>query len=991
MGPVIAGGHWLRSACQICGLLLIWLLCTGHVAASARPPSYTVTKWTADDGLPHNLVHAVAQENDGLIWVATWEGAARFNGRVFTSYERQSIPGLEVDGVYLVQRDADGGMLFGTAYDGVYRFRDGNWEHLGDARARRLRVSALLRDYDAGLWVGTPSNLFRIERDGRLVEAGAASGLPDVRVSALLHDEDGGLLVGNEQGIFRIAADGKARRWNPARDLGNTPVRQLGRDREGGVLAATNDGIWWWRRGGRLERHRPGVQVDAVLQDRRGQLWMNLNSGELVVHRGAGLEDLTIPLTGRVSAGLMEDQEGLIWVGTSQGLSRIAEGAVRAITAADGLDSDYVRVVLQTDDGVIWIGHAAGLARWQDGKLSQLRLFPQARQSLDPSVLALAADAADGVWVGTYNAGVLRVGADGRVVTRIAATHATPSPIRALLPDLDGGVWIGGDAGLAHWRDGRMGSYGVVDGLPPQSVQVLYRDSHGTMWIGGNQGMASLDGSGRLRNWHAMDDFPAQNVFDFLGDADGGLWIASDRGLLHLRNGRFQVYDHRHGFPRDKLFRILDDGAGFLWLSSNHGVFRIARADFDAVDAGRRKQLGVEVVDRSDGMPSNQNNGSSSPAGWRAHSGELLFPTAQGLGIIDTTGGQQLQRNTPRVLLERIVVDGVVRQPQSSFRVQGGIRRLLIDYTGLSFRAPDKLRYRYRLQGFDTDWIEAGGGTEAVYTNLPPGRYRFELQAMSMPVDWRRAGAVGSVEMVLELVPPWWHRAEFLVVAAMAMVGAVYLLFLWRTARYRRQQRRMSALISARTHELSEMNRALLEADRQREDLLRKLEYQADHDVLTGLPNRRAAERNLDKMIDDAFSQGVALAVALVDIDYFKRINDSYGHDVGDTMLRRVATVLSREASDGVFAARLGGEEFLLMVTEMSEDQARTLFECIRRKIGAIRLDAMHAPVGCSVSMGMQMYESSMSGRRELLARADRRLYLAKHGGRDQLVGSDAD
>lgn len=211
---------------------------------------------------------------------------------------------------------------------------------------------------------------------------------------------------------------------------------------------------------------------------------------------------------------------------------------------------------------------------------------------------------------------------------------------------------------------------------------------------------------------------------------------------------------------------MIDDGRGYFWLSSNHGVFRIARSDFDQLDAGTREQLSVEVVDRSDGMPGNQGNGSSAPAGWMTQSGQLLFPTAAGLGVIDPARVGTLQGHRVPIVFERLLVDGMVQPLNGLHRFGAETRRIAIGYAGLNFRGPDKVRYRYRLEGFDPDWVDADSTSEAVYTNLPPGRFRFRVQAMSLPVDWRQTALLGESSLVIALAPPWWRRGEVIALAS---------------------------------------------------------------------------------------------------------------------------------------------------------------------------------------------------------------------------------
>ncbi|WP_425612708.1 two-component regulator propeller domain-containing protein [Xanthomonas vesicatoria] len=986
----VRSARMLRAA-----LVWLWLgLCCGALGMSPASAQgldhtayHTVTRWNMDDGLPHNLVHAVAQGEDGLIWLGTWEGVARFNGRDFTVYDRQNTPGAELGGVFVVVRDSAGGMLFGTAFDGVYHYQDGHWQQLGDATARHLAVSALLRRADGALWVGTPQTLYRIEADGRLVDVGRQADLPRARITALSADDNGDLWVGTEVGLYRLPGNGTAAEaWGRTHGMQAVPVRRLASDRQGGLLVAGDDGVWWWSRGGGLQRFRQGQRVDALLLDRGGHLWMSMPSGTLVVHSGAGVPDEQISITGVASPALLEDAEGLIWVGSTHGLFRIAEGAAHGVTHEDGLASDYVRTVLQTGNGTVWVGSAVGLDRWCDDQINRVALSPaEGGRVLEQSVLSLA-DAGDGgVWAGTYSQGVLRLDAQGKVLVRIGAGDGLPSlSVRAVLPDGDD-LWIGTTGGLVRWRHGKARRYTAADGVPDGSVQALYRDTQGILWIGTDRGMTGLSPGGSTRAWLGEQDFPGQNAFDFLRDAGGDLWIASDRGLLRLQGDHFRVYDHRVGLPRDKVFRVIDDGRGYLWLSSNHGVFRIARSNFDQIDAGTREQLSVEVVDRSDGMPSNQGNGSSAPAGWLTQSGQLLFPTSAGLGVIDPARVGTLQGHRVPIVFERLLVDGMVQPLSGPHQLGAETRRIAITYAGLNFRGPDKVRYRYRLEGFDPDWVDADNATEAVYTNLPPGRFRFRVQAMSLPVDWRQTALLGESSLVIALAPPWWRRGEVIALGILALASLIYGFYLWRTASYRRSQRQLNTVIDKRTRELSDKNLALQQASQEREALMRQLEYRASHDVLTALPNRREAERVLQQWFDAARSGGPALALALMDIDHFKHINDEYGHDVGDAVLSALGEALSDQDQAQCFAARHGGEEFLLAATGLDAEQARALFERMRQRLATIDVDAHGITVRCTASMGMAMSDEAPT-RRELLALADRRLYQAKRQGRDRLV-----
>ncbi|MGB3392117.1 MAG: diguanylate cyclase [Stenotrophomonas sp.] len=972
----------MRS-CRRLALLCLCLLLPAAWGNDGR--HYMASGWAMDDGLPHNMVHVIAQDRDGFIWAGTWEGVVRFNGRSFTAFDRQNTPGAELSGVFSILPEDDGGVLFGTAADGVFRYHGGRWQALGsEEEAHHLPVTKLLRDRDGALWIASAKRLLRMDDAGYLHDAGAAAGLPAARVIVLVEDGEGGLLVGTDAGgVSRLRA-GQASAWG-ADWLGTELIRALASDGEGGWLAAGDDGVRWHHADGRVEHFKPGQRVDAVLRDRLGAIWMNFSSGQLVRRSNGGDERMQVP--GAVGPALAEDREGLMWVGSTDGLYRVVEVAAVGFTREEGLGSDYVRSVLQSDDGALWIGHATGLNRRYQGKMQTVELVPGAAR--DPSVLSL--DQRDGVlWVGTYDRGVLRLDMQGRVRERIRLGEHTEPLVRAVLADAEGGVWIGGSHGLAHYRNGHLETWLDSQGEPQSVVQALYHDVDGTLWIGTTGGMAAVDTSGAIRRWAGGQDMPAQYVFDFLRDAAGDLWIASDRGLLRMRGEKFSVYDHRHGLPRDKLFRIIDDQNGNFWLSSNHGIFRVAHEEFDQIDAGTRRLLAVHVVDRSDGMPGNQGNGATMPAGWRADNGALLFPTSAGLGLIDPKIVGHDDGRVPPVVFESLAVDGVEQPLQADLRLGPGTRRLAFGYAALNFRAPNKLRYRYRLHGFDAAWVEAGSGTEAVYTNLQPGHYRLEVQAMTLPLDWTRQEAVGSAVMALEVVPPLWKRPSVRLLGLALLAGAVMSGFWLHTANYRRNQRRLNREIVARTEELSEKNRALEVADHERGSLMQRLEHQATHDELTGLPNRRAADRRLQQAVVRARASAAPLCVALADVDHFKHINDNHGHEVGDYVLQRIAAVLrgDDDSTEMLFAARHGGEEFLLVLEGMGRDAAlRRLHELHARVANLHVLAPDGSPMPVTISIGAAHLQPGCEDARTLLVAADRQLYRAKREGRNRVVG----
>ncbi|MCX7562388.1 diguanylate cyclase [Xanthomonadaceae bacterium XH05] len=946
---------------------------------------YLVTAWTMEAGLPHNFVHTVAQDSEGYLWIGSWEGAARFNGRDFTAFDDQSVPGIPLVGVRTILRDTDDALLFGTMQHGVVRLADGIWSRLEPTVEMRLRVISLARAHDGSLWIGTDRSALRLWPDGRL-ESLQDLGLPPGVVFSLLAIGEDGMLIGSERGLFHFR-DERLDDWGSEHGLDGTHVRALLRRSDGSLVIGGDNGAFVLE-GDARARLLLDEQIESLLEDRNGALWLNLSAGGLVRHHDGNVETMGASdgLHGRGSPALIEDQEGLLWAGTTNGLHRIADAPAFGLDAARGLGDNYARTILRHSDGFMYVGHAQGVDRWRDDTFEPLPLG-----ELDSSVLALAEAGDGGLWLGTYDRGVLHFSTEAGA-RELRKTGALPSKhIRALQETGDGSLWIGTTSGLARRHpDGRIEPMEDVPGQPGSFVRGLVPARNGGLWIALANGLMRWHPDGRIQRWLSGRDFPGIGSFDVLETGDGNVFIGSDHGLLRLREGRFTPYDRRNGLPNETLFRLLEDHTGALWACSNRGVFRIDPAQLDQIDAGTRTALSIDILNQASGMPSSQCNGGSGPAGDLDARGRLWLPTALGVAVIDPEATAVRNHVQVPVRIESISADARPLSPTRRHVLAPDIRRVVVRYIGLHFRDPPGVRYRYRMVGFDHDWVDAGNDTEAVYTNLPSGTLRFEVQAAMAPVDWEAPHDISVATLELERLPSYWQRPWFLALVSLGLAVAIFALLLWRSASYRRHQAQLTRIIEKRTHELRTKNEALQQAGRERESLLRQLAHQASHDDLTGLSNRRAGEARLAEAIGTAATSGASLCVALLDIDRFKHINDEHGHEAGDTVLRHIGGLLAK--ADFVAPgdiARYGGEEFLLVLPDLALASATTHLRELAADIArSSALLANGQRISCSVSIGVAQWQPDETPS-QIVGQADRRLYLAKEGGRNRVMASD--
>jgi signal transduction histidine kinase len=345
----------------------------------------------------------------------------------------------------------------------------------------------------------------------------------------------------------------------------------------------------------------------------------------------------------------------------------------------------------------------------------------------------------------------------------------------------------------------------------------------GGTWLGGDGWVVHLDDTGAQRVIGAAEGLPPSQVYDLHEDAGGALWIGTaDAGLVRHRDGVARVVGARDGLFDDTVFTVLDDGQGQLWMSSNKGVYRVAIQQLDAFFAGERRRVESTVFGRRDGMKSPECNG---PAGYEAPDGRLWFPTIQGVVSVDPREryGNEVP---PPVVIEAVRAGDVLASaPVDGLRVEPGIERLELHYTALSFAAPERMRFRYRLHGFDTDWIDAGTRRSAFYTNIPPGSYRFQVIASNDSGVWNEAGASLAVLLAPAFHQTWYFRA----LLGLAAASALGLAYFWRVRRLEARQRELADLVATRTGELSDKNQVLTERTRELDEALHSLrEAEAD-------------------------------------------------------------------------------------------------------------------------------------------------------------------
>jgi diguanylate cyclase (GGDEF)-like protein len=1005
-----------------------------------------VSEQTWREELPQASVNAIHQTRDGYLWLGTYEGLVRWNGLNFRVFDRDNTPALKRSAVWALLEDRSGTLWIATLGGGVVRGRGDDFTVLDTSSGLSSdTVYALFEDRDGAIWIGTAAGIDRWQ-DGKLENVAATSGLGGLVglagqvPRAFAQTRDGDLWLGYDAaGLFRLH-DGTWRRYQPADGLAHPAVTSLEPAEDGSLWVGTLGGLQRWD-GERFTTYgaAQGLENPRVWTlhgDRDGQLWVGTEGGGLHRFRAGRFESLRSPrLPSDIVRALEIDREGSLWVGTNGGLTQLRTGTFSAFGARDGLAAEQIRTVFEDSRGRLWVGSdGGGLAKFQVSRFVGVPLSSRGERDdkLDPNldqVRALAEDRDGRLWVGTAGAGLV-------VLPPEAGDLARPDPSRARayglaegLPNLfvrsilaasDGAIWVGTNGGLAVRRAGetRFTSY---PGWPPAARTVigLLERRDGSIWAAtAGGGVLEIRGD-QTRVWGREQGLPADNTLALFESDRGDLWIGTQLGLARLRDGVIETFGRSIGLPEQAFFAILDGGDGAYWLSSNGGVLRLDRSLVDgqrpasaapaqradgsaaiadvadvadvagAADLGAN--AGIRRFGRADGMPSRQCNGGSQPAAFRAHDGRLWFATTSGLATVDPRFPRR-NEVPPPVAVESVWVDGVMQSLPNAGRqpleLAPGTRRVEIDFAALSFTAPERVHYRFRLEGFDDRWRDAFGRHRVEYTRLAPGPYAFRVQAANADGVWNDVGATVHLDQRARLHqrPGFW----FTLLLAAGVLAAI--LVRWRLERLTRRQRELERAVDEKTQALSEQMERVNDANARLAEANQKLEVMALIDPLTGLANRRRFEDTLATEWSRARRAGTPLALALFDVDAFKAYNDNFGHPEGDRCLSAVAAALASELRRGDLVARWGGEEFALLLPGAKVEDAVEIANEIAARVENLRIDHRSPPAPVpfvTVSAGVASLRPQ-NGRdpEDLLRAADEALYEAKRQGRRRVVAA---
>ena len=791
--------------------------------ASALDPASDVSQyghqgWKVRDGFVNSRVAAITQTGDGYLWFGTLTGLVRFDGVRTVPFKPSGKVQLPSQDIRALLPARDGTLWIGT-FDGLASWKDGKLSR--HPELNQLTVTELVEDRDGTIWAAGatdargPGRLCGFSPNGR---GGRCFG-GDLRFEPgsfrlrLLVDSRGFLWAAHDDRLWRVRP-GPVRAYSlPADRLGGLAEDP---NHPGAILVSAANGISRFVNDKFEPFELPGslrVATGRLLRDRDGNLWIGTDhQGLLHLHRGTldAFDDSDGLSAGNFVRPIYQDREGNIWVGGDDGVDRFHDISVATIAARQGLLNSSAVSVLAASDGTIWFGsEAAGLGRLKGNDLIYYK----------PAV-----DSSDSIGKETQTPSVSHL-------PRVIADPGLPSSdILSLLEDSRGRIWASSTSGLAYFENGHFtrvpapnfyvsamaedrsglwlsqppGLFRVNDdgsGERMPWTQFGHRDlasaliadpKRGGLWLGFAEGGIVYAENGRVReSFTTADGLGAGQVASLYFGPRGALWIATEGGLSRFKDGRVTNLSSRDGLPCDTVHWSIQDDQHSTWLYMPCGLVRITRAEMDAWVADPRHKVKTTVLDQSDGVRTQPYGTSASPLVAKTPDGRIWFLPFDGLSVFHPAR-LEVNRVPPPVHVEQVIADRKTYDTSRPIRLPPRVRDLEIDYTALSFVAPEKVRFRYRLEGRDEDWREAGNRRQAFYTDLAPGTYRFHVIAANNSGVWNTRGAM----LELSIAPAWWQTKWFYAVAAAAVA-----LLLWGAHHLRMRQLAREAAVEQEAHE----------------------------------------------------------------------------------------------------------------------------------------------------------------------------------------------
>ncbi len=937
--------------------------------------------WSDSNGLPQNSVQSIIQTRDSYIWIGTQEGLAKFDGVKFKILDKSTVKEFNTD-----------------------------------------QIQVLFEDSALNLWIGGYKTLLKQDRLGKISKIQIQGD-----VWKLAEDKSGNIFFGTmEDGLSILSKDGKITQLKQNGIMKSNVIQSLMLANDGSLWIGTAKGGYIYKNG-LLTQFLPigDKDISLIFEDKSGAIYFSADKS-LFSFKNQSLTEIKDSIIKNIPfLCAVEDKNSNIWFGTrGMGLIRYKNKKFDKYSVEEGLTDSIVISLLEDKEGSLFIGtENGGLNRFRDGKF----IFYSKTEGIpNESIRTIASDQKNSIFLGTDSGDVLEFTEGNFInITKKFSLKIT-DPITAVRKDSRGILWIGTrQSGLYKIENNKIVHFDEKNGLASSIVRVIYESPKGELFVGTKGSRLNRFNGKNFDFIELRSDMEEDFVKDIAEDSLGNLWIATvyhgiikyneksseffdskkgikesfysiyvgnygtyagtmGAGFLRIKDNKLCWINASIGLPNNTVFKMIKDSKNNLWMSSNKGIFTINEPDIESFCSGKSKEIKASLYGVADGMKSREFNGGTQPAGDISPDGKIYFPSVRGFLIVNPT---DIKTNTtiPPVYIESLKADNHFFETDKTREItlSSGIEKLSFNFTALSYLVPEQMKFSYILEGFENKWNESEKLRSAYYTKIPPGTYNFKVRASNNDGVWNNKGA--SIKIIIP--PRFYETGWFLGISIFSMFLAIYGVFRLRVVQIKRQNRILQKLVDERTREIKEM---------------------ALKDTLTGLRNRRYfAEILKDEVLNFTsmkereslglqmrnVSSHVFYGVFLIDLDHFKLVNDNYGHDCGDMVLKQLSDIFQKCVRKDDIVMRWGGEEFLIVLKNTHENYIPELAEKIRKSVESYNFDiGKGETIKKTCSMGYTQYPFYEENPRlisfeECVKLTDMALYRAKETGRNRNIG----
>lgn len=870
---------------------------------------FTTECFDSSSGLPQNTVASIFQDRSGYIMFATQEGLVKFDGRKFIMVSENGVKDSLSRNITSVAEDGTGAVVFSTAA-GIF----------GAGGKEKLLEGVFVRDFifdkSGDLWAGTySSGIIRTGKDGKTESFSKENGKINTNViNSVFISSKGKIYAATLEGISHLENGS----FIPMEGVYAFSYKMT-EDKNGWIWAATERGLVLLKDDKldyvyTAEDGLPEESLRSVYFDRQGSLWIGTEKGSVFRFFKGKFSKLSKNdvKTGAV-VSLFEDREGNIWFGTeTTGVCIIREGTVFQA----GINSGNVRSITETREGDIWaatFGEGIKILK-KDESVTNLTTLNGLRSD---SISSVFADSQSRVWIGTRRNGV-QVFSNGKIydLDSMASAFSQAHPVSPTLffEDSRSNIWIAdrhSQRPVFTWNNGKMETYEIIKG--ELSILDIAEDNKGNVHLlSMRDGVFRFDpNSGEFTQIKLKDGFKFTSLFF---DSAGRMWVATlSQGILLKAGDEIFELNESNGLYSNTVHDIITDSSGAFWFSTNKGIFTITAQNIEKFIEGSVNRLSFMLFKEEDGMPAGECNGGSQPSVIRSLDGTIWFPTIKGVVTVDPSKIEQ-RIEVPPVSIESAVVDNVNTLDlagKNEIMAMPGTKSIFINFTSLYFSHPEKVRFEYRLEGFDSSWSGPSTRRMANYTNLEPGAYTFSVKAYL--ADTPENFSTTSVK--LHMKPFFYQDSRFRAIAAIILLLMMLAAYNLKIRMHKLRELELQKMVDQRTEELIKVNEKL------RQSILK--------DPMTGLCNRRylfeieqpryermlfAAKKNRINADEAPLEPEKVTGLFLIDIAGLKKINEKKGYDFGDRLLKSFADVLRSSVRKDDLVVRWGGDEFLVIL-----------------------------------------------------------------------------